>query len=163
MRQGPVLPSWMLLVVGVIGVLLARSGLSMDLLCTVSDAMRTLAMLGVIVFGCVMVFRDFTAGDSPRIQAPALIQPRAPQQTVTMSAQQFKVLLDLATVNATQLAVMTTAPSENVTPDAAVATASSVVAPAPAPTESLETAENTSEKTSVLDNSVDVVENDNLA
>jgi hypothetical protein len=85
------------MIVGLLGFLLARGGISLDLLCTAADTLRTLAMLGVIVFGCFMVMR-------PNVQ-PALPPRPEPRNAVVLSQQQFQTLLSLA--SATQLALPT--------------------------------------------------------
>ena len=95
-QPAPEVPPWLFMLIGLLGFLMARGGISVDLLCTAADTVRTLAMLGVIVFGCCMLFRSRPAPARPVVSLTATPDPR----TVTLSAQQFQALMSMASANA---------------------------------------------------------------
>lgn len=120
MMQHCELPPWLFMLVGMLGFLLARGGITVDWLHTAADTIRTLAMLGVIVLGCIMVLRDVAPVQKyhqdlrhqdlrhqdlrhQKVRQDQHLQQRqdaaCTPRMVTISAQQFKTLLDLAAAN----------------------------------------------------------------
>lgn len=97
MLRCPESQSWIMIAIGILGYLLSQRGaglgISFDLLTTALDTMRTLAMIGIIVFGSFMLLNEFKA------PAPAACPVVREASTVTIPVQQFKTLLALASSN----------------------------------------------------------------
>lgn len=97
------IPPWVFMVIGMIGFLIARGGITTELLCTATDTLRTMAMLGIVVVGCIMMLRDTTECAAFAPPPPVPPMPQADPRMVTISAQQFKVLLSMAAANAIEM------------------------------------------------------------
>ena len=117
------IPPWVFMVIGMIGFLIARGGITTELLCTATDTLRTMAMLGIVVVGCIMMLRDTTECAAFAPPAPPMPMPQAEPRMVSISAQQFKVLLGMAAANAIEMKQIPTAEppaKETVAPKEAV-------------------------------------------